>query len=80
MKKVILLIVMLAITGTASAEWESGCSKDKRYAVKNPYMDRTGRVHSHVKIPQYLKDNGQFKEWTYLDENGYDYTVTIKVK
>jgi len=82
MKKILLVVVILGLSNLAFAEWESGCSgysKDNRNYVSVPYMDSNGRIYPYTKISKKFKDSGSFRDWTYLDENGYDYTVTIKV-
>jgi len=82
MKKILLMVALLGLSNLAFAEWESGCSgysSGKYPNVDVPHLDTTGRIHSNVKIPQRLIDQKKYERWTYLDENGYDYTVTIKV-
>lgn len=50
------------------------------YAETYPYMDSTGKVHYNAQVSKHLVKKGNFKKKTYVDKEGYGYTVVIKIK
>lgn len=41
------------------------------------YMDGNGIMYPYTVQSPY---NRKYEDWTYLDENGYDYTIQIEIK
>lgn len=82
MKK-FLTVMVLSMVLAGSAMANNGCDFGYPYPVESVqagyYMDGNGRIQPYNTNgrPSY---NRKYEDWTYLDENGYDYTIQIEVK
>ena len=74
--KIWLAGIFLVLSSTTMANYYSnqecaGIDRTTQY-----YMDGNGFIKQYpISVP--VK---RYKPWTYLDENGYDYTILIEVK
>ena len=87
MSKFLVVLLMVFSTQAFGQQYGSVCEPNPPYPNQDKvnYYKINGKYEavfpkSDNRSPYYNQDNRQYENWTYVDENGYDYTVVIKVK
>ena len=86
--KTLLAVILLGLSSLTMAQNMVDLNQVKDSHGNSYFINKQGILQPYSPVSRniFVEDNrkrnqlSEFQDWQYIDENGYDYTVKIKVK